>query len=1114
MKCTFGSLVVVRSLALVVVASLFAGCSGGSRLLPTAGSDGLAGPADAVHAGAVATAPFKVTKGRRIAVRIRIRIPKRQRHERVKHPATISGLTNSVGIAVDGGPQQSFNTTPTSAGCSIGAGGTVCTFAVLAAGGTDTFVVTTYSGVNLGGSALDRGVATVPVATGKANAVAVSLGPVVTTTADSGIGSLRYAVGSASSGDTIMFLLAAGSTIALATPITISGNVSLAGPGTAGPVTISGANAHQIFIVTGTATISGLSLTQGSAASASAPGGAINNIGTLTLANDTIGSSTSTVAGIRAPRPARAKRDPLLRLHPHCGATTTSEGGALYNDGTLTMSGTTFNGNVLQNSSCVNGQGGAIYNDTAGTLSSTGDTFTNNAAIAGGAVFNVGVGQVTFTGDTFTGNTGCTGANGCPTSGCTPTARCTSYAQGVGGAIYDNGSGITIASSTFTNNVTGGVSDSSNGEGGAIFLAAGTPTITGSTFTGNLAGGSTASCGVGAGGAIAATADSVVLNNDTFTGNQAISDDMSTGGAVGATNAIQGSNDTFNNNLVIASGSACAQNGIGIGGAFFGAGVVTVASSTFSGNSASANDQAGGGALGGVTCYVSGSTFTSNTVDANGTGTPSQEEAAGGALYAETAGKITGNTFTSNSATAQGNGSTSALGGGIVLSSGTLITGGNTFTSNRATETAGVGTVGGGGLVLANGTLISNGDTFANNSATGGSVAAGGGLFAIGGSSVTSAKVSGNTVAGGEAAGGGIALGASGQLSNVIATGNSATSTGPVGAGGAIYDEGGSTLNGVTIASNTANAQGGGIYATNPETIANSTISRNTVTEANGANDGGGGIYSTFPLDITGTTVANNTVTVSGTGTSGGGGIFNDGGLTMVQSTVSGNSVSGSAPASGGGGIFNMSLVDMLNDTVSGNSSSLDGGGVEIAANDMMSFANVTIFGNTATGAGGNIDNLFTIGLANSIVGGGTAATGADINNAGTITSGDYNIIQTLATGTPVAAAAHDKTANPLLLALTNNGGPTFTNADQPSSPGYQYIPYSSGQCATTTLATDQRGYTRGSNSKCDAGAFEYNGIATAGRHPSPKTTSQTHTSHGKSIFPKIHLTKFPTILE
>jgi hypothetical protein len=310
----------IRSLAFLVAASLFAGCSGTSRLLPT-------------------TAPLPgagvAPSGERITIRMQIRIPRRGRHNaEVLHPATISSMTQSIGIAINGGGQQTFNATPASPNCAVGASGTVCTFAVAAQVGTDTFVVTTYSGTGGSGIPLNRGAVTVPIAKGKANAVAVRLGPVVSTTADSGIGSLRYAVGSANAGDTIMFLLPSGSVIALASPVVLRGQVNIAGPGAAATVTLSGGNSHQIFAITGTATISGLTLTQGNASVADSAGGAIWNTGTLALINDKIGASTSTVS-LRHARGAHAS--PNVRRHPHC-TTTYAEGGALYNNGALAMS--------------------------------------------------------------------------------------------------------------------------------------------------------------------------------------------------------------------------------------------------------------------------------------------------------------------------------------------------------------------------------------------------------------------------------------------------------------------------------------------------------------------------------------------------------------------------------------------------------------------------------------------------------------------------------------------------------------------------------------------------------------------------------------------------------
>jgi hypothetical protein len=538
-----------RALAFVAAASLFAGCAGASRMLPTVPLSG-SGALDAVGA----TSSVREPSGKPISVRMEIRIPRRSReHARILHPATISPLTQSLSIAVNGKNRQVFNTTPTSPGCGVGVNGTTCTFATLVKPGTDTFVVNTYAATGGTGTVLDRGIATVPITKGKVNTVAVRLGPAVTTTADSGVGSLRYAIGSANSGDAILFLLPAGSTIALASPIGISGNVSLAGPGAATPITISGGNAHQLFLIEGTATISGLTLTQGKAAVPTSPGGAIFNLGTLTLANDRIGGNTSTVSVVRAHHPGAAG----IQRHPHC-TTTFAQGGALYNDGTLIMTGTTFTGNfVLSNvASCIEGEGGAIYNDAPGSISSTGDTFLSNSTMSGGAVYNVGLGQVSFTNDTFTANTGCTATTGCPTSGCTSTG-CTSFAQGEGAAIFDDGAGVTIASSIFSNNIAGGASNGSTGEGGALALASGIPSVTGSVFTGNLAGGGTAGCSTGEGGALVATVP-IVLNNDSFTNNRAAGDALSIGGAIVATQALQASGDAFKSNAAVGSGSACS----------------------------------------------------------------------------------------------------------------------------------------------------------------------------------------------------------------------------------------------------------------------------------------------------------------------------------------------------------------------------------------------------------------------------------------------------------------------------------------------------------------------------------------------------------------------------
>src|SRR6185312_12586058 len=56
-----------------------------------------------------------------------------------------------------------------------------------------------------------------------------------------------------------------------------------------------------------------------------------------------------------------------------------NDGGAIYNDGTVTLSGDTFTNNVAV------GRGGAIFNNGVATL--TNDTFTHNSGFFGGGGF-------------------------------------------------------------------------------------------------------------------------------------------------------------------------------------------------------------------------------------------------------------------------------------------------------------------------------------------------------------------------------------------------------------------------------------------------------------------------------------------------------------------------------------------------------------------------------------------------------------------------------------------------------------------------------------------------------------------------------------------------------
>lgn len=187
----------------------------------------------------------------------------------------------------------------------------------------------------------------------------------VTSTADSGPGSLRDAIATASPGDNINFSVTG--TIALTTgTLTIAKSVTISGPG-ASNLAISGNNAFQVFKVNSGAivTISGLTIENGSA---SGGGAGIFNSGTLTVTDSTVSANSTDI-----------------------------DGGGIFNSGTLTVTNTTVSGNSV--SCCF---GGGIFNE--GTLAVTNSSVSGNSSklFYGGGIFNQGT--FTLTNSTVSGN--------------------------------------------------------------------------------------------------------------------------------------------------------------------------------------------------------------------------------------------------------------------------------------------------------------------------------------------------------------------------------------------------------------------------------------------------------------------------------------------------------------------------------------------------------------------------------------------------------------------------------------------------------------------------------------------------------------------------------------
>ncbi len=629
-----------RSIVGFVLSLCLGGCSGGGS--------------SAVHP-PIATEPGV---GQLVPVTFSFQIGKASATSR--STSSIDPATLSVSVVVNGTPQY-VNVTPPCA---------PCTATVNAPTGADTFTAMAFSGTGGTGVALDATTATVnqTVVTNTTNHVTLTLAPVVSIKADSGPGSLRNAVANAAPGDTITFLPAATPTITLASPIALTKNVTINGPGVASQK-ISGAFVTGIFTVSSAvnATIKNLTLANGYAPN----GGVISNAGSLTLDTDTLTLSNAT-----------------------------SLGGGVYSVGTaLTITNSTFSSNGAAN-------GGALY-ISGGTISVTATTFQNNSATNnGGAISDVNTSD-TFDNDTFLSN------------------NVGSFTQiGKGGAVYIAGG--TISNSTFNNNAA--VSSPGNTTSGGAVAASGALTLTNDNMSNNTASSSSSS---GLGGAVYSTAP-LTVTGGTYLSNQALaggSTASARGGAIHATGVLTVTGATFTSNSTNASGianttggaiystfggsisgsiftgnSAIAQAGVNAqGGALFSLSAFTITGCTFSGDSALT---AGGGMYlsGGTTDTVLQSSFTNESI--TGTGSNLIQ---GGAIYNDS-----GNTIVIKQVTFSGNkllGSTLADGAGV-FNGGTATITNSTFFNNQSSYNAGGLSSGFGGATVNLSTFYGNSATF------------------------------------------------------------------------------------------------------------------------------------------------------------------------------------------------------------------------------------------------------------------------------------------------------------------------------------------------------------------------------------------------------------------
>jgi predicted outer membrane repeat protein len=322
---------------------------------------------------------------------------------------------------------------------------------------------------------------------------------VVTSTADSGLGTLRQAVIDAAPNDTINFdTLLYDEVINLSSEIDINKDLTINGLG-ATHLTLNGVNPPvRIFgIQSATVIISGLTIANGHTDPAYDGGGINMSGGSLTVNNVVF---TNNIAG---------------------------RGGGIYNfGGSLTLN------NVIFTSNQASGSGGAIYQNQ-GSLTITNSTFTGGVAGGDGGAIEAANIPLMISNSSFASNTASnyggairwgSGATVDLEHPHTLTVLNTTFsnnhaARGSGiNRVSDTSLGTTdrIANSTFSANGTDGL-------GGGLFSADGTLILTNNTFSANSAS--------NGGGIYNSSANLDVINN-TFSANSASSGGPSSGGGI------------------------------------------------------------------------------------------------------------------------------------------------------------------------------------------------------------------------------------------------------------------------------------------------------------------------------------------------------------------------------------------------------------------------------------------------------------------------------------------------------------------------------------------------------------------------------------------------------
>lgn len=389
---------------------------------------------------------------------------------------------------------------------------------------------------------------------------------IVTTTANSGTGSLRFAIAAAQSGDTIKFdPILAKKTITLTSgQLTINKNLIIDGVNAPG-LRINGNNAYRVFDVTTASNVTIRNLT-------------IANGKTTGIGEDGAG------AGIRT---ATGSILQVVNTKFQNNYANGSGGGAIFAGfrSTTTVTNSRFDGNsTAANNETGKSQrgGGAIAIKSESALTVNNSQFNNNKGVNGGAI-NTLLSGLTIEKSTFTKNTSTNSGGAIFVDGASAKIN-----DLIGGKIqinqsrFDGNKGVSeggglfiylyppdraiINNSTVINNRVS-VNAQGNAVGGGLRHGNGELTITNTTFANNIAERQ-------GGGLWVGNSAPVTIDNSTFYGNRAESID----GKEGLGGGIALSNGSVSTNI---TKTTIAKNYAGfMGGGLFGGGATTKLTNT------------------------------------------------------------------------------------------------------------------------------------------------------------------------------------------------------------------------------------------------------------------------------------------------------------------------------------------------------------------------------------------------------------------------------------------------------------------------------------------------------------------------------------------------------